>query len=123
MENFKLASFQKLRFNSSRGVLATEQLWDLPITELDTLTVALEAELEASGKKSYLVKATEKSKAAKLRFDIALDILNTRVEMAQAATEAAENKAHNQKILSLIAEKQDESLKGKSVEELEKLLK
>ena len=34
-----------------------------------------------------------------------------------------EVKAHNQKILTLIAEKKDDSLKTMSVEELEKLLK
>lgn len=123
MENYKQASLAKLRFNTPRGVLATEQLWDLVITELDTLTVTLEAELESSGKKSYLVKASEKSKVAKLRFDIALDILNTRVELAQAATDVEETKQHNQKIDALIAEKKDASLRSLSVEELEKLRK
>ena len=37
--------------------------------------------------------------------------------------DAAETKAHNQKILALIAEKKDGQLKEMSVEDLEKLLK
>lgn len=123
MENYKNASKQKLRFTTNKGVLSVEQLWDLPIEDLDSLAVSLEAAHNQSGKKSFLVKSSEKDKALKLRFDIALDILTTKVEERQAATEAAESKAHNQKILSVIAEKQDESLKGKSVEELEAMLK
>ena len=52
-----------------------------------------------------------------------LNILTTKVEEQEASLNEVEKKAHNQKILSLIADKQEENLKGKSVEELEKLLK
>ena len=123
MENFKLASQQKLRFPTTRGLLSTEQLWDLSLADLDTLAVSLEIEHKQSGKKSFLVKTSAKDKTAKLRFDVALDILNTKVEEMQAAQDAAEVKAHNSKIIALISEKNDESLKGKTVKELEAMLK
>jgi hypothetical protein len=123
MDNFKLASQQKLRFQTTKGLLSTEQLWDLSIDDLDALAVSLEAEHKQSGKKSFLVKTSSKDKTAKLRFDIVLDVLNTKVEEMEAATEAKEIKEHNKKIITLIAEKQDESLKGKSIKELEKMLK
>ena len=123
MENFKLASQQKLRFQTSKGVLSTEQLWDLSLEELDTLAVSLESDHKESGKKSFLIKTSTKDKTAKLKFDIALDVLNTKVEEMHAAQEALEIKEHNKKIISLIAEKQDESLKGKSIKQLESMLK
>lgn len=123
MENFKLASQQKLRFQTNRGLLSTEQIWDLSLTDLDALAVSLEDEHKQSGKKSFLVKTSVKDKTTKLRFDVVLDILNTKVEEMQAATEAAEIKEHNKKIITLISEKQDESLKGKSVKQLEAMLK
>lgn len=123
MENFKLASQQKLRFQTNKGLLSNEQLWDLSITDLDVLAVSLDDEHKQSGKKSFLVKTSVKDKTAKLRFDIVLDILNTKVEEMQAASEAAEIKEHNKKIITLISEKQDESLKGKSVKQLESMLK
>jgi len=122
MENFKLASQQKLRFQTDKGLLSTEQLWDLPIEYLDELAVSLETEHKQSGKKSFIVKTSVKDKTAKLRFDVVLDVLNTKVEEANALTEAAEVKAHNNKILTLIAEKQDDSLKGKSIKQLEAML-
>jgi hypothetical protein len=123
MENFKLASQQKLRVQTGRGLLSIEQLWDLPLEELDALAVSLEAEHKQSGKKSFLVKTSVKDKTAKLRFDVVLDILNTKVDEAQALSDAKEIKEHNNKILNLIADKKDESLKGKSIKELEKMLK
>ena len=58
-----------------------------------------------------------------LRFDILKDVYLTKKKEAEELRNAAEIKAHNQKILTLIAEKKDESLKGKSIEELEGLLK
>ncbi len=123
MDNFKLASQQKLRYQTSKGLLSTEQLWDLSLEDLDGLAVSLETEHKESGKKSFLVKTSVKDKTAKLRFDVVLDVLNTKVELMQAAQEAAEVKEHNKKIIALISEKQDESLKGKSVKQLEAMLR
>lgn len=123
MDNFKLASQQKLRFQTNRGVLTVEQLWDLPLQELDTLAVSLQQAHEQSAPKSFLNKKTTKDKVVKLRFDVALDVLNTKAEEAQAESEALEVKEHNKKIIELIAEKQDESLKGKSIKQLEAMLR
>ena len=123
MENYKQASQQKLRFQTNKGSLSTEQLWDLSLEDLDALAVSLETEHKQSGKKSFLVKTSAKDKTAKLRFDVALDVLNTKVDEANAFAEAQEVKQHNEKIITLIAEKQDESLKGKSIKQLEAMLK
>lgn len=123
MENYKQASREDLRIPTTRGELTVSQVWHLPIAELDTLAVGLEAVYNESGKKSFVVKRTKKDSLAKLRFDIVLDILTTKVDEAAAASESAENKAHNATINALIAEKQTEALKGKSVKELEKMLK
>ncbi len=123
MSNFKEASKQKLRIQTNRGLLSIEQLWDLSLTELDTLAVSLQEEHEKSGKKSFLSKTSAKDKTAKLRFDVVLEILNTKSAEADTIAEAKEIKDHNKKILELIAEKQDDALKGKSVKQLEALLK
>jgi endonuclease IV len=123
MENYKSAAQQKLRYQTTKGLLNTEQLWDLSLNELDSLAVALETEHQQSGKKSFLAKTSAKDKTAKLKFDIVLDVLNTKSEEAQALKDAAEIKAHNSKIINLISEKQDESLRGKSVKQLEAMLK
>lgn len=123
MENYKKASQQKLRFQTNKGSLSTEQLWDLSLSDLDALAVSLDAEHKQSDKKSFLVTKSVKDKTAKLKFDIVLDVLSTKVEEAQALSEAKEIKEHNEKIITLIAEKKDESLKGKSVKQLEEMLK
>jgi hypothetical protein len=121
MDAFKLASKLKLRVTTGRGPLSPEQLWDLSLEELDTLAVALEAEHNQSGRKSFLHRASPKDKIAKLKFDVVLEILATKVEEADEALRAKEDKAHNQKIDQLIAEKKDESLKGLSIKELESM--
>lgn len=123
MENFKLASQQKLRFQTKKGLLSTEQLWDLSIDDLDELAVSLENEFKQTGKKSFVSKTSAKDKTAKLRFDVALEVLNSKMDEIQSATEAQEIKAHNEKIIQLIAEKQDQSLKGKTIAQLKAMLR
>jgi len=120
---YKEASKQKLRFTTPRGVLTTEQLWDLSINELDAFAVKLQEEHESSASKSFLVKRSVKDKTVKLRFDIVLDVLYTKYAEMEELKEAREVKEHNNKILHLISEKQDESLKGKSIKQLESMLK
>ena len=123
MDNFKLASQQKLRFQTNKGLLSTEQLWDLSLNDLDSLAVTLDEEYGKSGQKSFLVKSSLKDKTTKLRFDIVLDVLNTKNEEQQAASEAREIREHNKKIVALIAEQEEEDLKKKSKKELEAMLR
>ena len=120
---YKKASQLQLRFNTTKGQLTVEQLWDLPLVMLDALAVSLETEYKKSGKKSFLVAKSTKDKELKLAFDIVLDVLTTKLEAAAAAKTIADTKEHNQRILGLIKQKQDSELEGKSIEELEKLLK
>ncbi len=123
MSVYKKASQQKLRIATERGPLSVEQLWDLPLQELDTLAVSLQEKYETSKGKSFLETKSKKDKNIKLQFDLVLDILETKVKNAETASKAAETRAHNEKIDTLIAEKQEEELKGKSVKELEAMRK
>lgn len=120
---FKQASQIKLRFKTTKGDLTVEQLWDLPIEELDKLAVSLERMSKSSGAKTFLEVKTKDDEIAKLRFDIALDILNTRQKADKEAQEAQDNKRHNEKILAIMASKQDEKLNSMSIEELQAQLK
>ncbi len=106
-----------------RVKMTGQEVWDLYLKSFTKEAVSLETEHKESGKKSFLVAKSVKDKTAKLRFDIVLDVLTTKVEDAQVLTDALEIKEHNKKIIALIAEKQDESLKGKSIAQLEKMLK
>ena len=123
MENYKEASKQKLRFATPKGSLNVEQLWDLSITDLDSLAVSLEDAYKNSKGKSFLDKRTTKDKGLKLQFDIVLDVLNSKVEDAETLRDAKDIKEHNQKILKLIAEKKDGELADKSVKQLEAMLR
>ena len=123
MDIFKQASKEQLRVATSKGSLNVEQLWSLSLAELDSLAVSLEEEYKASGKKSFLSSRSVKDKTTKLKFDVVLDILTTKVEEAEAAKQAAEDKAHNAKIIELIQKKQEGALESKSIKELEKMLR
>jgi len=123
MSDFKQASRLGLKFQTNKGNLTTEQLWDLKLPELDALAVSLEVQVENSGKKSFLKTTTSQDKIAKLKFDIVIDILNTLVEERDVASKKKDDKAHNDEILALIAEKQQTERKGLSIEELKAQLR
>lgn len=112
----------KVRFQCTKGNLTLEQLWDLTPDELNSLAVALDAEYEASGKKSFIVAKSVKDKATKAKFDAVIDILNTKMEEAEKAKRRKQIREKNKKIIDLIAEKQEDALKGKSIKALEAML-
>lgn len=129
MEIFKKASKKKLRFNTNRGVLSVEQLWDLPKDEIRQLVIkAREAVKKSSGEVNdselSFLDAPVKTKATddELRFEILKDIYITKKSAEEKAQKKAESMANNKKILELIARKQDEALEKKSIKDLEKML-
>lgn len=129
MKIFKKASKKKLRFSTNRGVLSVEQLWDLSKDEIRQLVIkAREAAKKSSGEVNdselSFLDAPAKTKATddELRFEILKDIYLTKKSAEEKAQKKAEIKRNNQKLLDLIARKEDEALEKKSIKELEKML-
>lgn len=125
MSIFEQASRLKLRFDI-QGQISTEQLWDVKLDNLVTYEEIITDAVEGYGKSLRRKAAGRKTKAQEmdeLRLAIVSSILDTRIKEQEEAAAIAENKLQNQKIMEIIAEKKDASLKNLSVEELEKLLK
>lgn len=126
MANFEKAVRMKLRFDTPKGQLSVEELWDIPLesekgVSLDGLAVALHQKIKSGAEVSFVRKDSSKSaeyETVQLKFDIVKHIIDIRVAEKEAAEKSRANRAQKQRILELIAQKQDESLAGKSVEEL-----
>jgi len=128
MSIFEQATRSKLRVSTAKGLLTVEDLWDLPLVSksgpqvnLDDLARAAYKEMEESACQSFVQKACKISETAKLKFDIIKHIIEVRLAERDAAIERSEKAVKKQRILELIATKEDESLAGKSLEELQKL--
>ena len=122
---YKKASQLNLKFPTTVGELRVDQLWSLSQTQLTNAIKAVKKILKKDddNELSFLDDTKVVDTENQLRFEILKDVYLTKKQEAERLRNAADIKAHNQKILSLIAEKQDESLKGKTIEELEQLLK
>lgn len=122
---FEQAARTKLRFDTERGQLSAENLWDLPLTSehklsLDKLAVELNREIKATAEESF-VKNAKKDTVLQLRFDIVKHIIDTKVAENEAKTKEKVRETQLSKIDEVIAKKQDAALENLSLEELEKM--
>lgn len=126
-EIFMLATRQKLRFPSCRGPLTVEQLWDMPLQSksvpefsLDDVAKQVNRDLKATGEQSFVSPDVggENTKLA-LMLDIVKSVIAVKMaEQAATATRAA-NAAERQKLLGILADKQDEALKSMTPEQIQ----
>ena len=123
---FEKITKNKVRFNSTRGQLTIEDVWDLPLTNgvvnLDDMAKALSKELQES-QESFVVKPKKKENITKLKFDAVRHIISVKLDEIEKRKQEVENKAKYAQIVDVLAEKDVEKLKGKSRKELEKELK
>lgn len=124
---FEKASRLKLRFSTPRGLVTTEDLWDMSLTSragmsLDDIAKSLNKALKESEEESFVVKKTEACNIIELSFDVVKYVIKTKLEEAETRQNAAIKKAQKEKILEIIAEKEDDSLKGKSIAALKKMI-
>lgn len=124
---FEKAVRMKLRFETAVGFLTVEDLWDLPLSStryasLDDVARGLHRELKEAEETSFVVKTSAADERLQLAFDVVKHVIDVKLAEVEAEKTRAENKARKQKLLSLIAEKQDESLKASSVEELQAMV-
>lgn len=119
MNNFEKATRLRLRFETSRGNLNVEDLWRLPLVELDKLAIALNKQLKESSEESFIKAKSKDNKLLELRFDIVKHIIETLLSEDEEKKKAADKRAKRGQLLELIAKKKNQELEEKSLEELE----
>lgn len=125
MENTKLfvfASRMKYRY-PFKGLISTEDLWDLSLQDLDSIFKTLNSQLKALGEESLLDDAEDKGAGVlRNKIDIIKYILHAKLEENARNRQAAANAAKRQHIMEVIASKEDAALHDMSVEDLTKML-
>lgn len=119
-ELFLLATRKKYRF-PYRGSVSVEDLWDLGMTAIDDVYKSLNREVKKQVEDSLLSETVGDAELQN-KLEIVKYVFATKKAEAQARKEEAKNAEKRNRILEILAQKQDESLKNMSEEELRKLL-
>lgn len=128
MDMFELGTRKKLRFTTTKGQISIEDLWDLPITtkaaatSLDSLAVALDKQLSETGRTSF-INPQKKDVVTQLKFDIVRQILVTKVAEKEHAADLKANKQKKERLLEILASKQDDKLKGMSESQIQAMIR
>ena len=117
---FETASRKKYRY-PYKGWITTEDLWDLSSTQLDTVFKTLVANQKLNSETSLLASRKEDVDLDNM-ITIVKHVYTTKQFELERRKKAAENAEKRKHILEVLAQKQDETLRNMSEEELTKLL-
>ena len=118
---FEMATRNKYRF-PYKGVISVEDLWDLNQTQLDSIYKALNKEVKANQEDSLMFSQTQTDLDLQAKIEIVRHIYATKEQDAARRAAAAENAEKKRRILEILEQKQEDSLKNKSEDELLKML-
>lgn len=124
MTIFEKATREKFRYPSTKGLLTTEQLWELPLTaksgfSLDDVAKAVNAELQAIDTESFVATETNPAKATlETKLEVVKHVIAIRLTEDQAAKAAAAKKLEKEKLLAVLGRKQDAVLENLTEAEL-----
>ena len=117
---FEIASKKKYRF-PYRGMISTEDLWDLSPEQLDTVYKTLNKNVKAQGEESLLAEGAVDETLANM-IEIVKHVFAVKQEEIKAHKAVVEKAEKRERIKEIIAQKQDEALHGLSEADLLKML-
>ena len=129
IELFEKASKMKLRFQTSRGLVTTEDLWDMPLVDsrtnfsLDALAKWINRQVKEAEEESFVEPHSTKNTTLVLALDIVKRVIEVKLKNIETQNKRATTAARKDKILEILASKEDEGLRAKSAEELMEMLK
>ena len=118
---FEAAVRNKFRF-PYKGTISTEDLWDLSVQQLDDIFKTLKSQEKKAQEESLLEVRTPEDEVLMAKIEIVKHIVAVKLDEAKQAERAKENRDQKQKILGILAEKQDADLRNKTPEELQAML-
>ena len=123
---FLKASRLKLRFDSPKGQLPVEDLWDIPLTSAtgkpNLNDIARDLHNKVKVEIVSFVEPSVKNDIDELRFEIVKQIITVRVAERDTAAKAQLVAEQKQQIMSLIKQKEVEQLGASSIDDLKALL-
>ena len=129
MNIFEQATRRAIRFESAKGDLSVEQLWDLPLQsrnqfDLDTVAKTVNRQLNAVTEESFVsVRENPAKETLSLKLELVKHIISVKLQEAEEARNRANKASEKEKLLRLLDEKQNEALRALTPEELQERLK
>jgi adenine-specific DNA methylase len=105
-----------------KGMINVIDLWNLSLTNLDSVFKTLNAEVKKSEEESLLNAKTKEDEELTNKIEIIKYIVNKKLAEKEARENEKKNKEKRQRILEIKAKRQDEALENMSDEDLDKLL-
>ena len=118
---FEIATRNNYQF-PFRGMINVIDLWDLPLTNLDSVFKTLNAEIKRSEEESLLnIKSTEDEEISN-KIDIVKYIVSVKLAEKKAREDDKKNAEMRQRLLEIKAKREDAALENLSDEELDEAL-
>ena len=118
---FEAASKNKYRY-PYKGMITTEDLWDLTQAQLDMVYKALNKGVSEAQVSSLMRKVTDVDAELLNKIEIVKYIFNAKEAEAEARKNDAAKHAKKQRILDILAQKQEDALQSMSEDDLKKML-
>jgi len=126
MENyFKIATKLNLTFTTEKGELGIAALWQLPFVKngiLHKLDISLSEAVKNSKVEDRYFGKVSKVNNDEVRLAVVREIIEDKIALQNRESNRIKKKRHNELILDIIAEKENDALKGMSVDELKAML-
>lgn len=119
---FEKAARMKLRFDF-RGSVSVEDLWDMPVRDLDGIFKVLNVKSKTQQEESLLDTRNREDVIVALKIDIVKHIVKVKLQERDEYKESTERRARKGKLMAILEEKQDAALHEFSPEQLQKLIK
>ena len=127
MDLFIKAARQGWRYSSVKGLISTEQLWQLPLQDkksnfdLDSVAKAVNAEVKQQEEESFVTPA-KTDDTVRQKLELVRYVISTKIAERDAADNARARAEERQKILAILGKKADAALEAAPEDELRKRL-
>lgn len=121
MNLFEIATRNDYQF-PFRGMINIIDLWDLSLTNLDSVFKTLNAEAKKSEEESLLNTKSKKDEEISNKIEIVKYIVGVKLDEKKKKEDAKKNAEMKQRLLEIKAKRQDAALENMSDEDLDKAL-
>lgn len=105
-----------------RGMINVIDLWDLSLTNLDSVFKTLNAEAKKSEEESLLNTKSKEDEEISNKIEIVKYIVSVKLDEKKKREDAKKNAEMRQRLLEIKAKRQDAALENMSDEDLDKML-